>query len=145
VGNTLRRLSFFVMVLAFSHQMFVEFTVSQTMEHFLACHEHAFTAFGGVPAKIMVNNLKLAMPDARMAQIPWLLVDGVLISPFPTRKGGPSASETAAIKAMRRRLMRAPIAVWIDSQDGRLTPQEIASGVLVARASAHAIVRMRTQ
>jgi transposase len=33
----------------------VEFTVSQTMEHFLACHEHAFTAFGGVPAKIMVD------------------------------------------------------------------------------------------
>jgi Protein of unknown function (DUF4435) len=27
------------MVLAFSRQMFVEFTVSQTMEHFLACHE----------------------------------------------------------------------------------------------------------
>jgi transposase len=23
------------------------------MEHFLACHEHAFTAFGGVPTKIM--------------------------------------------------------------------------------------------
>jgi transposase len=43
------------MVLAFSRQMFVEFTVSQTMEHFLACHEHAFTAFGGVPAKIMVD------------------------------------------------------------------------------------------
>jgi transposase len=36
VGNTRRRLSFFVMVLAFSRQMFVEFTVSQTMEHFLA-------------------------------------------------------------------------------------------------------------
>src|SRR5450759_5610846 len=30
VGNTRRRLSFFVMVLAFSRQMFVEFTVSQT-------------------------------------------------------------------------------------------------------------------
>src|SRR6266852_7023263 len=42
VGNTRRRLSFFVMVLAFSRQMFVEFTVSQTMEHFLACHEHGF-------------------------------------------------------------------------------------------------------
>ena len=61
VGNTLRRLSFFVMVLAFSRQMFVEFTVSQTMEHFLACHEHAFAAFGGVPAKIMVDNLKSAV------------------------------------------------------------------------------------
>jgi transposase len=61
VGNTQRRLSFFVMVLAFSRQMFVEFTVSQTMEHFLAAHEHAFAAFGGVPAKIMVDNLKSAV------------------------------------------------------------------------------------
>jgi hypothetical protein len=33
----------------------VEFTVSQTMEHFLACHEHAFAAWGGVPSKIMSN------------------------------------------------------------------------------------------
>jgi Integrase core domain len=61
VGNTRRRLSFFVMVLAFSRQMFVEFTVSQTMEHFLACHEHAFAAFAGVPAKIMVDNLRSAV------------------------------------------------------------------------------------
>ena len=43
------------MVLAFSRQMFVEFTVSQTMEHFLACHEHGFAALGGVPSKIMVD------------------------------------------------------------------------------------------
>jgi transposase len=61
VGNTRRRLSFFVMVLAFSRQMFVEFTVSQTMEHFLACHEHAFAAFGGVTKRIMVDNLKSAV------------------------------------------------------------------------------------
>lgn len=61
VDNTRRRLSFFVMVLAFSRQMYVEFTVSQTMEHFLACHEHAFAAWGGVPSKIMVDNLKSAV------------------------------------------------------------------------------------
>jgi transposase len=61
VGNTRRKLSFFVMVLAFSRQTYVEFTVSQTMEHFLACHENAFKAIGGVPAKIMVDNLKSAV------------------------------------------------------------------------------------
>jgi hypothetical protein len=42
VGYTERKLSFFVMVPAFSRQMFVEFTVSQTMEHFLACHQHGY-------------------------------------------------------------------------------------------------------
>jgi transposase len=61
VGNTRRRLSFFVIVLAYSRLMHVEFTVSQTMEHFLSSHEHAFAAFGGVPAKIMVDNLKSAV------------------------------------------------------------------------------------
>ncbi|MFP3480278.1 IS21 family transposase, partial [Burkholderia sp. SIMBA_057] len=44
VGSTRRRLSFFVMVLCYSRLMYLEFTVSQTMEHFLACHEHAFAA-----------------------------------------------------------------------------------------------------
>ena len=58
VGESTRRLSFFVMVLCYSRQMYVEFTVAQTMEHFLACHQNAFQAFGGVPGRIMIDNLK---------------------------------------------------------------------------------------
>jgi transposase len=61
VGQTRRRLSFFVMVLCYSRMMYVEFTVSQTMEHFLACHQHAFETFGGVPQTVMVDNLKSAV------------------------------------------------------------------------------------
>ena len=61
VGNTRRQLSFFVMVLCHSRLMYVEFTVSQTMEHFLGCHVNAFEALGGVPATIMVDNLKSAV------------------------------------------------------------------------------------
>ncbi|VEN74121.1 Integrase catalytic region [Candidatus Desulfarcum epimagneticum] len=61
VGETRRRLSFFVMVLCHSRMMYVEFTVSQTMEHFLRCHQNAFDFFGGVPKKIMVDNLKSAV------------------------------------------------------------------------------------
>jgi transposase len=60
VGGTRRKLSFFLMVLCHSRMMYLEFTVSQTMEHFLACHEHAFAALG-VPEKIMVDNLKSAV------------------------------------------------------------------------------------
>ena len=52
VGNTRRKLSFFVMVLAYSRMMYLEFTVSQTMEHFLACHQNAFEYFDHrVPGK----------------------------------------------------------------------------------------------
>jgi transposase len=61
VRETQRRLSFFVMVLCYSRLMYLEFTVSQTMEHFLACHQNAFAAFGAVPKKIMVDNLKSAV------------------------------------------------------------------------------------
>ena len=60
VGNTRRRLSFFVMVLAWSRQMYVEFTLSQTMEQFLAAHINAFSALG-VPKKVMVDNLRCAV------------------------------------------------------------------------------------
>lgn len=61
-GQTTRKLSFFVMVLCYSRLMYVEFTVLQTMEHFLGCHVNAFEFFGGlVPHSIMVDNLKSAV------------------------------------------------------------------------------------
>lgn len=72
VGQTWRRLSFFVMVLCYSRLMYVEFTVSQTMEHFLACHQHAFEAFGGVPQTVMVDNLKSAVLRRTLGQEPML-------------------------------------------------------------------------
>jgi transposase len=62
VGETRRRLSLFVMVLCYSRMLYVEFTLSQTMEQFLACHQNAFAFFGNrVPEKVMVDNLKSAV------------------------------------------------------------------------------------
>ena len=62
VGNTRRRLSFFALVLCHSRRLYVEFTLGQTQEQWLACHQHAFEAFGGlVPAEIMVDNCKTAV------------------------------------------------------------------------------------
>ena len=61
VSGAKRRLSFFVMVLCYSRLLYCEFTLSQSMEHFLACHQHAFDFFGGVPAELMVDNLKTAV------------------------------------------------------------------------------------
>lgn len=70
VGQTKRRLSFFAMVLCYSRMLYVEFTVSQTMEHWLACHQNAFDFFGGVPARIMVDNLKSAVLRRIVGQAP---------------------------------------------------------------------------
>jgi transposase len=61
VGNTNRRLSFFVMVLCHSRRLFLEFTLTERLEQFLACHQNAFRYFGGVPEKVMVDNLKSAV------------------------------------------------------------------------------------
>lgn len=61
VGNTRRRLSFFVMVLAYSRMLYVEFTLGQSQEHFLAAHAHAFAFFGGVPEAILCDNCKTAV------------------------------------------------------------------------------------
>lgn len=63
VGSTMRRLSFFVMVLCYSRLMYLEFTLSQTLEQFLSCHENAFRAFQGVPKTLMIDNLKSAVLD----------------------------------------------------------------------------------
>lgn len=61
VGNTRRHLSFFVMVLCHSRMMYVEFTLAQHLEHFLACHQNAFAYFGGVPGAVMIDNLRSAV------------------------------------------------------------------------------------
>lgn len=61
VGSTRRRLSFFLMVLAYSRKMYLEFTLAETMEHFLSCHQRAFEYFGGVVQQVWVDNCKVAV------------------------------------------------------------------------------------
>jgi transposase len=70
VGTTQRKLSFFVMVLCYSRMMYVEFTVSEAMEHFLGCHQNAFHYFGAVPGAVMVDNLKCAVIRRHVGQDP---------------------------------------------------------------------------
>ena len=68
VGQTRRRLSFFVMVLCYSRKLYVEFTLGQTQEHFLACHQQAFEYFNGVTAEIIVDNCKTAILSHSIGQ-----------------------------------------------------------------------------
>ena len=91
VGETTRRLSVFVMVLCYSRQLSVEFTVSQTMEHFLTCHQNAFAAFGGVPGRIMVDNLKSAVLKHAVAKHRFLIHD-MWISRSTTASASPPAA-----------------------------------------------------
>lgn len=58
VDGTQRPLSAFVMVLSWSRAIFVDFSFDQQMETFLRMHERAFAHFGGVPRRILYDNLK---------------------------------------------------------------------------------------
>jgi len=61
IGSTRRRLSFFVAVLCYSRLLYIEFTLGQSQEQFLSCHENAFRFFKGVTARVMVDNCKTAV------------------------------------------------------------------------------------
>ena len=58
VGNTMRDLSAFVMVLAWSRAIHVVFTLDQRVESFLRGHVLAMDAFGGAPRTLLLDNLK---------------------------------------------------------------------------------------
>lgn len=58
IGNARRQLSCFVMILSYSRMMYLEFTLSQRTEDFMAAHVNAFRYFGGIPQSINYDNLK---------------------------------------------------------------------------------------
>src|SRR5258708_13350973 len=41
--------------------MYMDFTLAETLEHFLCCHQHAFEYFNGVPQQVWVDNCKVAV------------------------------------------------------------------------------------
>ncbi len=54
----------FVMTLSWSRHQYVEFVFDQTVETWLRLHQHAFVAFGGVPQRVVLDNLKAAIIKA---------------------------------------------------------------------------------
>ena len=65
VGNTRRRLSFFVMVLCYSRMMYVEFTVSQTIEHFPGCRTPLTSS---VPYPVRLRSLRCGLPVSSVSR-----------------------------------------------------------------------------
>jgi len=54
----------FVMTLAWSRHTYAELVVDQTVATWLACHRRAFELFGGVPARVVIDNAKCAITRA---------------------------------------------------------------------------------
>jgi transposase len=62
-GN-LRKAWAFVMVLCWSRYAYVEFVFDQKMETWLRCHRNALEFFGGIPQRLVIDNLKSGITHA---------------------------------------------------------------------------------
>ena len=65
----------FVMTLSYSRHQYAELVFDQKVPTWLACHRHAFAWFGGVPQRVVPDNLKAAVLQAA-------LYDPVLGEPY---------------------------------------------------------------
>jgi hypothetical protein len=52
------------MTLSYSRHQYAEFVFDQTVETWLLLHQHAFEYFGGVPRKVVIDNLKAGIVKA---------------------------------------------------------------------------------
>jgi transposase len=91
-SGAVRKTWVFVMVLAFSRHLYAELVFDQRVETWLLCHQHAFAGFGGVPARVVPDNLKAAVvrasftePEAQRAYRECAEHYGFLIDPNPPR------------------------------------------------------------
>jgi transposase len=62
--GTWRKAWAFVMTLAWSRYAFVTFVFDQTVPTWLRCHQLAFAFFGGVPQRLVIDNLKAGITQA---------------------------------------------------------------------------------
>ena len=92
-GN-LRKTWAFVMVLGWSRYAYVEFVFNQKVENWLRCHRNALEFFGGVPQRMVIDNLKSGITQAvwDAPQVQWAYREcaehyGFLI--LPCRPGTP--------------------------------------------------------
>lgn len=56
----------FVMTLGFSRHQYAELVFDQKVSTWIACHRHAFESFGGVPQRVVPDNLKAAVLHASL-------------------------------------------------------------------------------
>lgn len=65
IGSTRRRVSFLCVVLCHSRMLYVEAFLQERIEHVLGGLANAFAYFGGVPRKVIVDNMKTAVIEHR--------------------------------------------------------------------------------
>ena len=74
----LRRTWVFVMTLSWSRYQYAEFVFDQTIATWLRLHRHALEHFGGVPRRVVIDNLKAGITQASWWDdaLAWIMQEG---------------------------------------------------------------------
>ena len=114
---------FFVMTLAWSRHQYAEIVTNQDTFTWLGCHRRAFEFFGGVPAKIMIDNPKCAItracyydPDVQRSYGALAEGYGFLISPCPPRDPKKKGLVESGVKYVKRNFL--PLREFRSLSDG---------------------------
>jgi len=112
----------FVMVLAWSRHQYAEVVPDQKVETWLSCHRSAFEFFGGVPARVVIDNPKNAItkacyhdPEVQRAYGECAEGYGFTISPCPVRDPKKKGRVEAAVKYVKRSFV--PLRQFRDIRD----------------------------
>jgi len=99
----------FVMTLCFSRHMYAEIVTDQKVGTWLACHRGAFEFFGGVPARLIIDNAKCAItracirdPEVQRSYGELAEGYGFLISPCPPRDPKKKGRVEAGVKYVKK-------------------------------------------
>lgn len=102
----------FVMTLSWSRHVYIEFVHDQRTETWVGCHERAFRFFGGVPARVVLDNLKAAVIE-RQCREPVLSEPyrrlarhyGFMISPNQPRTPRHKGKVESGVRYVKRSLL----------------------------------------
>ena len=105
----LKKTWFFVMTLCYSRHQYAEVVHQQTVETWLLCHRRAFEWFGGVVARVTIDNPKCAItracvrdPDVQRAYAEYAEVYGFRIDPCPPGDPAKKGRVEAGVKYIKR-------------------------------------------
>ena len=114
---------FFVMTLCWSRHQYAELVLDQSVATWLGCHRRAFEWFGGVPARVIIDNPKCAItrachtdPTVQRAYAECAEGYGFKISPCPPRDPQKKGIVEAGVKYVKRAFV--PLRTFRDLTDG---------------------------
>jgi transposase len=121
-SGEVRRSWVFVMTLCYSRHQYAEIVWRQDVETWLACHRRAFEWFGGVPAKLTIDNAKCAItracardPEVQRAYAECAEGYGFLIDALPARQPQMKGRVEAGVKYIKGAFL--PLRTFRDLDD----------------------------